>query len=78
MGQGSNMLFNVVSLVFLVLTVIVLVVVLGVAAGSMDPPIFAPDSTQPAPTIAPLPTMTPTLAVPGAMGEITPTPEAAQ
>lgn len=73
MGQSSNMLVNLITVIFLALTVIVLVVVLGVASGSMDSPILAPQDTQPPPTIAPLPTMTPTL---GAMetGDVTPTP----
>lgn len=61
MGHGSNILFNLITLLFLGLTIAVLVVVLAVASDSMDAPILAPENTQPAPTVAPLPTMTPTL-----------------
>jgi hypothetical protein len=59
MGQGTNLFFNTVSMIFLVLTVLVAIVVLGVATGSMDPPVFAPDKTSiPATQFVPI-TLTP-------------------
>jgi Na+-transporting methylmalonyl-CoA/oxaloacetate decarboxylase gamma subunit len=59
MGQGANLFFNTVSMIFLVLTVLVAIVVLSVATGSMDPPIFAPDETSiPATQFVPV-TLTP-------------------
>ncbi len=73
MGQGSNILFNVISLIFLALTVIVVIVVFQVASGAMDAPIFAPKATEPPPTVAPLPTMTPTLGADLLAGTATPT-----
>ena len=52
MGSGSNMIFNIVTVVFLVLTVVTGVIVLGVAMDSMDPPVFAPATDVPPPTQA--------------------------
>ena len=77
MGRGSNLFFNFVALLFLVLTVVVVVMVFGVAAGSMEPPSFlAPADTPIPPTEMVLPTLTPS-PVPGAAltPEMTPTPE---
>lgn len=71
MSHGSNILFNLITLLFLGLTVVVLVIVLAVASDSIEAPILAPEATQPPPTVAPLPTMTPTL---GADMLLTPTP----
>jgi hypothetical protein len=59
MGSGPNMIFNIVSVVFLVLTVITIVIVLGVAMDSMDPPVFAPPTDIPPATEAVFPTFTP-------------------
>jgi hypothetical protein len=70
---GTNLLFNTVAALFLVLTVIVGVVVLMVAAGSMESPILAPAPTLVPPTEWSQPTLTPSL-VPGA--DLTLTPEA--
>jgi hypothetical protein len=78
MGRGSNLFFNFVAMLFLVLTVVVIVMVFGVAAGSMEPPSFlAPADTPIPPTEMVLPTLTPS-PVPGAAltPEMTPTPEA--
>jgi hypothetical protein len=78
MGQGTNLLFNLVALIFLVLTVIMIVMVFGVAAGSMEPPSFlAPAATPIPPTQMVLPTLTPS-PVPGAAltPDVPPTPEA--
>jgi hypothetical protein len=78
MGRGSNLFFNFVAMLFLVLTVVVVVMVFGVAAGSMEPPSFlAPADTPIPPTEMVLPTLTPS-PVPGAAltPEMTPTPEA--
>lgn len=50
MGQGTNLFFNLISVVFLVLTVFVGIVVVGVATGSMDAPVLAPENTPVPPT----------------------------
>lgn len=65
MGQGENVFFNFVTVIFLVLTLLVGFAVLSIASGSMDPPIFAPDEDEPLPTQAPRLTLTPS-PVPGA------------
>lgn len=78
MGRGSNLFFNLVAMLFLVLTVVVVIMVFGVAAGSMEPPSFlAPADTPVPPTEMVLPTLTPS-PVPGAAltPEMSPTPEA--
>lgn len=59
MGSGTNMIFNIVSVVFLVLTVITGVIVLGVAMDSMDPPVFVPPTDIAPATPAVFPTLTP-------------------
>lgn len=60
MMQGvQSFFFNVVSLLFLALTIIVIVVTIGVATDRMDTPILAPEPTNVPPTPAILPTMTP-------------------
>jgi len=74
MGQGPNVIFNLITLLFLALTVIVLVGVLAVASDAMEPPFLAPAATLPAPTVAPLPTMTPTLGAELLAGTATSTP----
>jgi len=77
MGRGSNLFFNFVAMLFLVLTVVVVIMVFGVAAGSMEPPSFlAPADTPVPPTEMVLPTLTPSPA-PGAAltPEMPPTPE---
>jgi hypothetical protein len=61
MGQGANVLFNFVTVIFLALTLLVGLIVLGVASGSMETPILAPDATQPPPTPFIAPTFTPTM-----------------
>jgi hypothetical protein len=70
MGQGSNLLFDAVAMVFLVLTVVVVLVVLSVASGSMESPILAPDATLVPPTERVNPTLTPST-VPGAEPTLT-------
>ena len=52
MGQGTSLFFNVVSAIFIMLTLLVLIVVISVAGGTMDAPFLAPEDTQPPPTIA--------------------------
>jgi hypothetical protein len=59
MGHGSSLLFDAIAMVFLVLTVVVGVVVLSVASGSMESPILAPDATLVPPTERVNPTLTP-------------------
>jgi Na+-transporting methylmalonyl-CoA/oxaloacetate decarboxylase gamma subunit len=70
MGQGENLLYNAITLVFLVLTVLVAIMVISMATDSMEPPSFlAPEDTDvPATQYVP-PTLTPSPA-PGA--ELTP------
>ncbi len=74
---GTNLLFNFVTLVFVTLTILVAVVVLMVAGGSMEAPILAPADTVIPPTQWSGPTVTPSV-VPGIeltqTGEATPQP----
>lgn len=70
MRQGSNLLFDAVTVIFLVLTIVVAIIVFGVASGSMDAPILAPDATLVPPTERVNPTLTPST-VPGANPTIT-------
>jgi hypothetical protein len=81
MGQGANILFNLITVIFLALTIAVVVVALSIATDSMEPPILAPEDTEIPPTEAVIPTLTPS-SVPGAEAVATPveteTPEAAQ
>jgi len=70
MGQSANLFFNIVSTIFLVLTLVVGVIVISVLTGSMDPPILAPNATEIPPTQAVLPTLTPS---PGPSAVLTPT-----
>jgi hypothetical protein len=68
MGHGANILFNLIAILFLMLTVAVGVIVIGVATDSMEPPILAPEDTAIPPTaIEVIPTITPS---PGPGGEI--------
>jgi hypothetical protein len=72
MGQGANILFNFIAAIFLVLTVVVAVVTLSVAANAMEPPFLKPEPTLvPAtpyvpptliPSATPGPSLTPTIA----------------
>ncbi len=80
MRQGPNLFFNVVTVMFLVLTLLVGVIVLGVATGSMEAPILAPADTSVPPTEIVLPTLTPSLTPTSAVAlpDSTPTAEAAQ
>lgn len=52
MGTGSSLLFNIVSLVFTALTIIVLMLVIGIAGDAVTPPFFAPEPTSIPPTSA--------------------------
>jgi hypothetical protein len=61
---GTNLLFNFVTLVFVTLTILVAVVVVMVAAGSMESPVLAPEDTLVPPTPWSGPTVTPS-PVPG-------------
>jgi hypothetical protein len=69
----TNFLFNTVTVLFLVLTLIVGLVVIMVASGSMEPPILAPADTLVPPTPWVGPTLTPS---PGPPPPVTPTVEA--
>jgi hypothetical protein len=65
----TNFLFNTITVIFLTLTLVVGLVVILVAAGSMEPPILAPDNTLAPPTQWVGPTLTPS---PGPAMEVTP------
>jgi hypothetical protein len=80
MRQGPNLFFNVVTVLFLVLTLFVGLMVLGVATGSMEPPILAPENTNVPPTEIVLPTLTPSATPTSAVAlpDSTPTAEAGQ
>ncbi len=69
MGQGSNLFFDVIAAVFLVLTLLVGIVVLAVATDAMEAPILAPGDDEVLPTQAVPLTLTPS-PVPGQ--EVTP------
>lgn len=69
----TNFLFNTITVIFLTLTLIVGLVVIMVAAGSMEPPILAPEDTAVPPTQWFGPTLTPS---PGPELQVTPTLEA--
>lgn len=50
MDRAGNLFFNVVTTIFIVLTLLLGVVILGVAGGAMEPPILALDEDDPLPT----------------------------
>jgi hypothetical protein len=77
MSQVANLFFNTISIIFLALTLLVGVIVLGVAMGSMESPVFAPADTLVPPTQYVPPTIPPS-ATPGTdltPAAETPTPE---
>ncbi len=59
--SGANMFFNVITFIFLTLTLIIGLVFVMVAIDSMDPPVFAPQPTLEIPPMIIPPTFTPTL-----------------
>lgn len=59
MGRGMNLFFDTVTVIFVFLTLVVGLVVLAVASGAMESPVFAPENTLPPPTFNVLPTITP-------------------
>lgn len=64
MSQGESTFFDIVTIVFFVLTLSVGIVVLGIASDSIEPPILAPADDEPLPTQAFQLTLTPS-PVPG-------------
>jgi hypothetical protein len=79
MGQGTNVLFNLITVIFLVLTLMVGLVVLAVASGSMEAPVFAPKDTLSVPTQLVPPSLTPSVTPEPATGpEAAPTTAANQ
>lgn len=80
MKQGPNLFFNVVAVIFMVMTLVVGLVILGIATGSMESPILVPEDTDIPPTSLVLPTLTPSLTPTsaGAPLDSTPTAEAGQ
>ncbi|NDJ79356.1 MAG: hypothetical protein GYB65_24155 [Chloroflexi bacterium] len=50
MSQGANLFFNLITLVFVVLTIVVAAITFGVASESMDPPFLAPPTDEPTTT----------------------------
>ncbi len=75
MSRGTSCLFNLITLVFVVLTVVVIAGAVAIATDAMEPPFLAPDPTLVPPTAAVIPTLTPST-VPGAEETLTLTPEA--
>lgn len=67
MNRAAHLFFDLVTLLFVAATAVVVVVVLAVAGDAIDPPLFAPPSPLPLPTLVqlsaptPLPTWTPSL-----------------
>jgi hypothetical protein len=59
MGRGINLLFDSITVIFVFLTLVVGLVVLAVASGAMESPVFAPANTLPPATPIVLPTITP-------------------
>ncbi len=59
MGQSESTFFDVVTMVFVVLTLLVGIPVIGIASDSIDPPVLAPDADEPLPTQAFQLTLTP-------------------
>jgi hypothetical protein len=59
MGEGTGMFFDLIAVMFLALTVIVLVMIFGIATDTMDPPILAPATAAPLPPTLSFPTYTP-------------------
>ena len=83
--RGANILFNLVTFVFVVLTLGVLLYIFAIAGGRLDPPLLAPPTDVPTPTLIPdtgevlptpfLPTFTPShTPEPSASPELSPTP----
>jgi len=68
-------LFNLITLVFVALTVVVILGAIAIAIDAMEPPFLAPDPTSVPPTAAVIPTLTPST-VPGAEDALNLTPEA--
>lgn len=50
MSQGANILFNLITFIFVTLTVVVIAVVAAVAGDAMEPPFLAPEPTLVPPT----------------------------
>ena len=77
MSGCANVLFNLITAVFLVLTVATGAMVVGIMAGSVEPPIFAPEPTEAVPTLAsieqPTGVFIPTF-TPSSTPELSPTP----
>lgn len=61
MGTGANLFFNLISMLFITLTVVIGLGVVMVAVDSMEPPIFAPEPTLEVPPTVSYPTLTPTM-----------------
>jgi len=65
MGRGTSAFFNLMTFIFLTLTVVAGIIILGVMSGSMEPPFLAASTDEPLPTLVvqqtapPLPTFTP-------------------
>lgn len=53
MGQGSTFVFNLVSIVFVVLTIVAVIVIFAIAGGAMDPPFLSTQTPEPSPTLFP-------------------------
>lgn len=59
MGRGVNIIFNFITLIFVLLTIGTLLMVAGVASDAMEPPIFAAEEDVIPPTEYAPPTIPP-------------------
>lgn len=76
MSENTTFFFNVITIIFLALTLLVGLMVLSVASGSMEPPILAPGEDDPLPTEYVPITLTPSPIPPGVSMVGTPPPDA--
>jgi hypothetical protein len=78
MGKGVNILFNFITLIFVLLTIGTILVVAGVASDAMEPPILAAEEDVIPPTQYVPPTLPPIGFTPEATADLlateTPTP----
>lgn len=59
MNRAANVFFNLITIIFVVLTALMLVAILGIAGDAMDPPFLQPEAEDPLPTQVVIDTPTP-------------------
>ncbi len=74
MNENTTFFFNIITIIFLALTLFVGLMVVSIASGSMEPPILAPGEDDPLPTEYIAPTLTPSPVPPGVSMMGTPPP----